>query len=112
MQSAEAETEDLKQEKQLAELEADQTKKKSEKLANYIAEYEEFNDAGLVDKRQKELAEEAKEEMQEAIVVSIETQKELENLTRQLAEEEQELEIVKEQRDLQRDSRQNDRTIE
>lgn len=110
VQSAEAEAEDLKQEKQLAELEADQAKKKSEKLANYIAEYEEFNDAGLVDKRQKELAEEAKEEMQEAIVVSIETQKELENLTRQLAEEEQELEIVKEQSEIYKEIQ--DRMIE
>lgn len=110
VQGAEADADEVKQEKRVAELEAEQAKKKSEKLANYIAEYEEFNDAGLVDKRQKELAEDAKEEMQEALVISIETQKELENLTRQLAEEEHELALIKEQSEIYKEIQ--DRMIE
>lgn len=71
-------------------IEAEEARIQAEKMANFIAEYEEHKEVGLVDKRYKESASEAHKELQEATVRNIEADKELEEITHKLSIEKEE----------------------
>jgi|GEM_PF-4282554 len=103
VQLAEEEANEIAEDKETAQTEAVEAKKKAEKLANYIAEYDEFNDVGLADKRYKQLASDAKSEMKDATVKSLQAEKELEDLIVKLAEEQEEVNEIKERSEIYRE---------
>lgn len=100
---AEEEVREALESKNAAEIEVAEARKEAEHLANYIAEYEEFNEVGLVDKRYKKLAADAKEKLKDATVKSIEAAKELEELTRKLAIEQEEAVDIMERSEVYRE---------
>jgi hypothetical protein len=94
VQIAEEEALEIKEEKEVVEVELEEAEKKANKLANYLAEFEDFNSLGLADKNYKNMASRAKSEIKNATLEKLEAERELEVLNRKLSAEEKELEEV------------------
>lgn len=91
VQLAEEEFHEAEDSKNAAEIEAEELKKKAEKLANYIAEYNEFQEVGLTDHSYKKVTSEVQDELKEATINSIEAEKIAEELKVKASKEEEEL---------------------